>query len=87
MAPKNAHSAVDVERPTYRAPTEAELQERHLEALEIVADWKDSIARRRKRLELRAELIGGIDDDEVGELRQDSDRLARCIQVLKWGME
>jgi predicted peptidase len=49
----------------FPTPTEREFQERHLEALEICADWKESIERRRKRLLLRAELIGGV-DEEVG---------------------
>ena len=68
----------------FRMPTERELQQRHLEALEICADWKESIERRRQRLLLRAELIGGVEEDEVEELRQDAERLRRCIEVLAW---
>jgi hypothetical protein len=51
--------------------------------LEICADWKESIERRRKRLLLRAELIGGVDEDEVDEVRQDAERLRRCMEVLR----
>ena len=40
--------------------------------MEICADWKESIARRRQRLLLRAELIGGVDEEEVEEVRQDA---------------
>jgi hypothetical protein len=70
--------------PSFTAPSDAELQERHLEGLEICADWKESIERRRKRLLLRAELIGGVDEDEVDEVRQDAERLRRCMEVLAW---
>jgi hypothetical protein len=68
----------------FRMPTERELQQRHLEALEICADWKKSVERRRQRLLLRAELIGGVEEDEVEELRQDAERLRRCMEVLAW---
>jgi hypothetical protein len=71
-------------RPQFSTPSAAELQERHHEALEIVADWQESFGRRHKRLLLRMELIGGVDEDEIEELRQDAERLRRCMEVLAW---
>jgi hypothetical protein len=68
----------------FSAPSAAELQERYLEALEICADWKEAIERRRMRLELRMELIGGVEPDEVEQLREDAERLKRCMAVLAW---
>jgi hypothetical protein len=70
-----------------RTATEAELQARQLEGLEILADWKVEIERKKKRLLLRVELIGGVDEEEEGELRRDADRLARCMQVFGWRVE
>jgi hypothetical protein len=71
-------------RPKFSIPSAIQLQDRYLEALEICADWKESIERRRSRLLLRAELIGGVDEEEVEEVRQDAERLRRCMEVLAW---
>ena len=70
--------------PQFSTPSPGELQERYLEALEICADWKESIVRRRQRLLLRMELIGGVEEEEVEEVRQDGERLRRCMEVLAW---
>jgi hypothetical protein len=59
-------------RPKFSNPSATQLQDRYLEALEICADWKESIERRRSRLLLRAELIGGVDEEEVEEVRQET---------------
>ena len=74
----------DHDRPRFITPSPAELQERYLEALEICAEWKESIARRRQRLLLRFELIGGVDEEEVEEVREDAERLRHCMEVLAW---
>jgi predicted CopG family antitoxin len=71
----------------FPTPSEEELQRRHLEALEIVADWKEELQRRQKRLLLRSEMIGGVTDEEVEELRQDFKRLEQCMRVLSWRVE
>src|SRR5262245_29652460 len=63
----------------YEQPTQEELQERQLQSLEIVADWKEDNERRRKRLELRMELTGDVEQEEVDELKRDNDRLLRCM--------
>jgi hypothetical protein len=68
----------------FSAPSPAELQERHLEALEICADWKESLQRRQQRLLLRSELIGGVTDDEVEQLKEDAEMLRHCMAVLAW---
>jgi hypothetical protein len=70
--------------PKFTPPTSEQLQERYQEALEICADWKESIERRRQRLLLRTELIGGVDEEEVEDVRQDAERLRRCMEVLAW---
>ena len=70
--------------PKFTPPSDAELQARHLECLEICADWKEELERRRQRLLLRAEFIGGVDEEEVEEARQDAERLRRCMEVLAW---
>ena len=70
--------------PQFSTPSPGELQERYLEALEICADWKELIVRRRQRLLLRMELIGGVEEEEVEEVRQDGERLRRCMEVLAW---
>jgi hypothetical protein len=68
----------------FSSPSAEELQERYLQALDICADWKEANDRRRLRLLLRMELIGGVDEDEVEELRQDAERLRRVMEVLAW---
>jgi hypothetical protein len=70
--------------PKFTPPSAAELQERHLECLTICADWKAELERRQKRLLLRSEMIGGVSEEEVEELRADFDRLAQCMRGLAW---
>jgi hypothetical protein len=71
-------------RPQFSTPTTAELQERHLQALGIIADWRADLDRERLRLELRAELIGGVDEEEVEEHRAEVELFKRCCRVLSW---
>jgi hypothetical protein len=70
--------------PKFTPPSDAELQARHLECLEICGDWKEELERRQRRLLLRSEMIGGVSEEEVEELRADFDRLAQCMRVLAW---
>jgi hypothetical protein len=65
-------------------PTEAELQERHHEALVIMADWRDDILRKQHRLDLRAELIGGVEQDEVDLLKEEVEQFKRCSSAMIW---
>jgi len=62
-------------------PTAAELQERHHEALVIMADWQDDILCRQRRLDLRAELIG-IEPEEDEQLEAEVEQFKRCCRVL-----
>jgi hypothetical protein len=68
----------------FTPPTEEELQRRHLDALEIIADWKEELERRQQRLLLRSETIGGVSEEETEELRTDFARLNQCMRVLAW---
>jgi hypothetical protein len=62
-------------------PTEAKLQERHHEALVIMADWKDDILRKQRRMDLRAELVG-IEPEEDEQLEAEVEQFKRCCRVL-----
>jgi hypothetical protein len=65
-------------------PTAAELQEWHHEALIIMADWKDDILRKQRRLTLVAELVGGITQAEIDCLKEEADLFQRCSNALTW---
>jgi hypothetical protein len=55
-------------------------QERNLQALGILADWKDNLHKQKRRLHLRDELIG-VSDVELAELEAEFDALARCMRA------
>ena len=65
-------------------PTEAELQQRQHEALIIMADWRDDILRKQRRLDLRAELIGGVEQEEVDLLKEEVEQFKCCSSALTW---
>jgi hypothetical protein len=58
-----------------------------MRALEICADWKDSLMRRQQRLDLRMEFLGDVPEEEVEDLRRDNERLLRCMKILAWGLK
>jgi hypothetical protein len=59
----------------------AAAQERLIETLTIVADWKDELRKKQARMLLRMELIG-VEEDEIDQLRAEFRELERCIRVL-----
>lgn len=64
----------------------AELQERLIETLTIIADWKDELRKKQARMLLRMELIG-VEEDEIDQRRAEFRELERCIRVLAWRPE
>jgi hypothetical protein len=56
-------------------------QELNLQALEIMADWREDLTVRLHRAGLKLELIGGDDDTA---LAIEADEFKRCCKVLGW---
>jgi hypothetical protein len=75
--------AIRDDRPLFSTPSAAELQERLIETLTVVADWKDDLGKQRSRMLLREELIG-VEQEELDELKAEFDELARCMKALAW---
>ena len=70
----------------FSKPSPAELQERLIETLTIIADWKDELRKKQARMLLRMELIG-VEEDEIDQRRAEFRELERCIRVLAWRPE
>jgi hypothetical protein len=59
-----------------------ELQERNAQALATLADRKQELERKRLWLDLRTELIGGLEWEEVDALKAELDELERCMRAM-----
>ena len=75
--------AIRNDRPPFNTHSPAELQERLIETLTIIADWKEDLGKAKARMLLRKELIG-VEQEEIDDLKAEFDELARCMKALAW---
>jgi hypothetical protein len=77
---KRSQAAEEVEEFSDRLSA-LDAQELNLQALEIIANWREDLTIRLRRADLKLELIGGEDDVA---LAFEVEEFKRCCKVLGW---